>query len=132
MNGWRMTTGTGMAAAVLLAGRFVALSSAQQTRTGEITGRVVDAAGATINQASVYVGRNLPSAQEIKLMTRTDNEGNFKLVLPEGGYDVLITVSNFRAQVATVPVEAGKTQKLQFRLKSLGCGFPGAPCDSVQ
>ena len=107
-------------------------SSAQQPKTGQISGHVVDAVGATIKGASVFVRRNIPPELNVRLLMHTDIHGDFKLVLPEGGYDVLVTSPGFAAGVETVPVLAGRTRKVQWKLKSLGCSFPGMNCDTFQ
>jgi hypothetical protein len=111
----------------------LAHSSAQQPQTGQISGHVVDVVGATIKGASIFVRRNTtPSEESIKLLTRTDIHGDFTLVLPEGGYDVLVTSPGFAANVETVPVFARKTKKVLWKLKVLDCNFPGMNCDTFQ
>ena len=92
----------------------------------------VDTVGATIKGASVFVRRNTPPENDVKLLEHTDIHGDFRLVLPQGGYDVLVTSPGFAAWVETVPVLAGKTKKIQWRLKSLDCSFPGMNCDTFQ
>ena len=105
-------------------------TSAQQPQTGQISGHVVDVMGASIKGASVFVRRNTPPDEAIKLLTHTDIRGDFTLVLPEGGYDVLVTSPGFAANVETVPVLARKTRKVQWKLKVLNCDFPGVNCDT--
>jgi hypothetical protein len=108
-------------------------SSAQESRTGQISGHVVDVVGATIKGASIFVRRaTTPPDDNIKLLTHTDIHGDFTLVLPEGGYDVLVTSPGFAANVETVPVLARKTMKVQWKLKVLSCNFPGVNCDTFQ
>jgi hypothetical protein len=107
-------------------------SSAQQPKTGQISGHVVDVVGATIKGASVFVRRHIPSEENVKLLAHTDVHGDFRLLLPEGGYDVLVTSPGFAAAVETVPVSAGKEKKVQWKLKSLDCSFPGMNCDAFQ
>jgi hypothetical protein len=97
-----------------------------------ISGHVADTEGATIKGASVFVRRNIPSEETIRLLVHTDIHGDFNLVLPEGGYDVLVTSPGFAAAVETVPVLAGKAKKSQWKLKSLNCDFPGMNCDTFQ
>lgn len=65
-------------------------------------------------------------------MAHTDINGNFKLVLPVGGYDVLVTAPGFASGVETVAVPAGKTKKTGWKLKVLDCSFPGMNCDTFQ
>jgi Carboxypeptidase regulatory-like domain len=107
-----------------------ARSLAQQPKTGQISGHVVDVAGATVKGASVFIHRNIPPEENIRLLTHTDIHGDFSLVLPESGYDVFVTTLGFAAEVETVPVLAGKKKKLQWQLKPLDCSFPGMNCDT--
>ena len=107
-------------------------SLAQQPKTGQISGHVVDVVGATIKGASVFVRRHIPSDENVKLVMHTDIHGDFKLVLPEGGYDVLVTSPGFAAGVETVPVSAGKEKRVQWKLRPLDCSFPGMNCDTFQ
>jgi hypothetical protein len=105
---------------------------AQQPKTGQISGQVLDVVGATIKGASVFVRRNLPPEEDVRLLAHADIHGDFKLVLPEGGYDVLVTSPGFAAGVETVAVSAGKTKKVRWKLKVLDCSFPGRNCDTFQ
>jgi hypothetical protein len=107
-------------------------ASAQQSGTGQVSGHVVDPAGARIARASVFVRKNSPSEETVRLITHTDIAGNFVLVLPEGGYDVLVTSPGFVAGVETVPVFSGKTRKVLWKLKVLSCDFPGVNCDTFK
>lgn len=109
-----------------------AYSVGQQPKTGQVSGHVVDVVGATIKEASVFVRRNIPAEENVRLLTHTDINGDFTLVLPEGGYDILVTSPGFVAAVETLPVLAGKTKKAQWRLKILDCSFPGMNCDTFQ
>jgi len=106
--------------------------SAQSPKTGQVTGTVVDELGATIARASVFVHRNDATDEDSKLMTHTDLNGNFTLKLPEGGYDVLVTCPGFSARVETIAVLAHKHRRTEWKLKWMGCNFPGANCDTVQ
>jgi hypothetical protein len=118
-----------------LAAGFVvnaAQSQVQQAKSGQIIGHVVDAVGATIPGASVFVRSNIPPEEKVELRTHTDINGNFKLVLPEGGYDVLVTYPGFAAEVETVAVAAGKEMKVHWKLKALDCSFPGMNCDTFR
>ena len=109
-----------------------AQSSAQQPKTGQISGHVVDVMGATIKGASVFVRGIIPPEEKVRLLAHTDINGDFKLALPEGGYDVLVTSPGFAAGVETVPVRAGKTKKIQWKLKAWDCNLPGVNCDTFQ
>ena len=107
-------------------------SLAQQPKTGQESGHVVDVVGATIKGASVFARRNIPPEENVRLLTHTNIHGDFELVLPEGGYDILVTSPGFVAAVETVPVLAGRTNKTQWRQKVLDCTFPGMNCDNDQ
>ena len=107
-------------------------SLAQQPKTGQISGHVVDEEGASIRGASVFVRRNIPPEDNVRLLTHTDIQGDFKVSLPQGTYDVLITSPGFAAEVETVPVLAGRTKNVQCKLKTMDCSFPGMNCDTFQ
>jgi hypothetical protein len=109
-----------------------AVLTGQQPQIGQITGHVVDVVGATIKGASVFVRKNAPSEADVRLLTHTDINGNFKLDLPDGGYDVLVTSPGFAASVETIAVTHGKPRKFQWKLKTLDCSFPGMNCDTFQ
>ncbi len=111
-------------------GLMLTASSAQRTTSGEIRGHVVDTAGAIVPGASVFVRKNAPNETDVRLTTYTDAHGDFVVVLPEGGYDVLITSSGFAAAVDTVAVLSGKTTKRKWKLKALGCDIPTMNCDT--
>ena len=106
---------------------------AQQPNTGRVSGHVVDPVGAIIKGASIFVRRTSPPEEDVvRLQTHTDIHGDFKLVLPEGGYDVLVTSAGFASGFQTIPVWAGKDKSTAWRLKPLGCNFPSVMCDTVQ
>jgi len=92
-------------------------SLTQQPKVGQISGHVADVVGATIKGASVYIRRSIPPEEDVRLAVHTDVHGDFKLVLPEGGYDVLVTSPGFAAEVETVPVLAGRTKETRWKLK---------------
>lgn len=129
MNSWRLNRRSCFAVAVLCF-PWIAQSSAQQPSAGRVSGHVVDSTGAAIAQASVFVRKSMPSEDNVRLLTHTDDRGDFTLVLPEGGYDVLVTSGGFAANVETVPVFARKTRQFEWRLKPLSCAFPGMNCDA--
>ena len=131
MNDWPI--GRRIAFAIIFFGlTMIATSSAQKPKTGQVSGHVVDVVGATIKGASVFVRKNTPSEDNVRLVTHTDINGDFILLLPEGGYDVLLTSPGFVAGVKTIPTFSGKTRKTQWILNVLGCDFPGMNCDTVQ
>jgi hypothetical protein len=131
MNNWLIYRHARIAVAIACIGTTTN-SSPQQPQTGQISGHVVDVVGATIKGASVFVRRNIPSEENVRLMTHTDIRGDFKLVLPAGAYDVLVVSPGFAANVETVPVLVRQTRKAQWKLKALDCSFPGVNCDTFQ
>jgi hypothetical protein len=107
-------------------------SSAEQPRTGQINGHVVDSEGAAVQGAVVFVhGRALPE-EILKPTAHTDYYGSFTLALPAGGYDILIVSPGFVARVETVPVSPGKTKRVQWKLDPLRCDYPGMNCDEFR
>ena len=122
-----------IAAAVICFGlMMIATSSAQPPATGKISGHVVDTEGATIKGASVFVRKYSPSEDNVRLVAHTDIHGDFVLLLPKGGYDVLVTSAGFASGVETIPILPGKTRKIQWKLRVLDCDFPGMNCDTFQ
>jgi Carboxypeptidase regulatory-like domain len=117
---------------VVLGAVFVVISQAQKTRTGSISGHVVDSVGATIKGATIFVHKHASSEAALEVAGHTDIKGNFTLELPEGGYDVLVTASGFMAGVQTVPVRPGKAKSVTWALKALGCDFPTMNCDTFR
>jgi len=118
---------------VVLGAVFVVTSQAQKTRTGSISGHVVDSVGATIKGATIFVHiRHASNEAALEVAGHTDIRGNFTLELPEGGYDVLVTASGFMAGVQTVPVRPGKAKSVTWALKALGCDFPTVNCDTFR
>jgi hypothetical protein len=111
---------------------MIAQSPAKQPSAGVISGHVVDAVGAVIPKASVFVRRSSPPEEIVRLATHTDANGDFTLVLPDGGYDLLVTSPGFVAAVQTVPVFHGKKRRTQWKLKIVPCDFPGTVCDTFQ
>ncbi len=131
MNHWKAHRRTHILVAVFW---FVTIahSPAQKPHAGQVSGHVIDAMGATIPRASVFVRKNTPFEEDVNLLAHTDMHGDFSLVLPEGGYDILITSPGFAATVETLPVIAGKRKRVEWKLKALGCEFPGVNCDTFQ
>jgi hypothetical protein len=111
---------------------MIATSSAQGPTTGQISGHVVDSVGATIPGVSVFVRKHSPSEDKVRLVAHTDAHGDFVLLLPKGGYDVLVTSPGFVAGVETLAIFPGKTRKVLWKLKGLGCDFPCISCDTFQ
>jgi Carboxypeptidase regulatory-like domain len=118
-------------AAFLVCVQTPTLSLPQEPKFGQIAGHVADTTGAIIEGASVFVRRTEPPEGEVRLLTHTDMHGNFKLVLPEGGYDILIASSGFASGFKTLPVLAGKNRRVQWKLGALDCSSPAINCDPV-
>lgn len=131
MNNWLICRHARIAVAIACI-TTIANSSPQQPETGQISGHVADVVGAAIKGASVFVRKNMPPEENVKLLAHTDIHGNFKLVLPEGGYDVLVVSQGFAAKVETIPVFVRQTRNIQWELKMLDCSFPGMNCDTFQ
>ena len=76
-----------------------------------ISGKVVNAeTGAPMQGASVF-------AQNTTLGTSTDNSGNFKLYLPEGGYDIIVTFTGFNSASKRITTSDMNDRDLSFQLK---------------
>ncbi|HYG79595.1 MAG TPA: TonB-dependent receptor [Pyrinomonadaceae bacterium] len=103
---------------------LASVASAQQT-TGEITGRVVDAAGNVVPGATVTVV-NKGTGQS---RTATTNEdGDYTVTqLPPGNYDVSVEAATFsKALLRDYQVNVGAKQTLNFDLK------PGEITETVE
>ena|ERR1700761_711816 len=129
MNNWHLH---GRIIGAVFIGLVPAHSIPQHSGAGQLSGHVVDSVGATIRGADVFVHKNAPSGDSLTLAAHTDIHGNFVLVLPEGGYDILVTARGFVAGVETVPIFSEKKRRVEWKLKALGCNFPGVNCDTVQ
>ncbi len=82
--------------------------SAQNNYT--LYGRVVnEVTGLPMAAASVF-------AQNTTLGTVTDNEGNFKLILPNGGYDLIISFTGYKTENRRI-TSSDANEKIVFTLK---------------
>jgi hypothetical protein len=106
---------------------FIALG--QKVSDGELRGHVVDVSGAVIPNARIYLHRVGPFEEDIRLAAKADNQGDFKLDLSEGGYDVLVSSPGFSSKFVEVSVLSRKTRRLEIKLAPLGCDIPGMNCD---
>ena len=104
-----------MLAAVAAAMALAAPAAYPQATTGEITGRVLDAAGASVPGATV-VARN--EGTGLTRQTTTDSDGDYTLTqLPPGTYAVSAELTGFkRATRRAVPVNVGTRVTLGFDL----------------
>jgi uncharacterized membrane protein len=98
----------------------------------QISGHVGDEVGAVVGKASVFVRRYSPTENGVELVTHSDGQGNFVVTLAPGAYDVLVTSAGFMSKMQTVVVQAGKTQKLEWKLTAQPCDFPTANCDTFR
>jgi hypothetical protein len=94
--------------AILFAGN-IALA---QTGTFYVTGKVIDAATkAPLQAASVF-------AQNTTQGTATNAEGNFKLALFNGGYDLVITFSGYQTETRRIStVDAAENIIVELKIK---------------
>ncbi len=76
------------------------------TITGKITNETL---GTSMVAASVF-------AQNTTLGTATDSEGNFKLTLPNGGYDLIISFTGYKTEQKRITT-ADAGEKLEIKLK---------------
>ena len=107
------------------------LAGESGAKAGRIGGHVLDVAGGAIPKASVFIRRNPPPEEKVELVTHSDAQGDFVLVLPPGAYDVLVASVGFESKVQTILVRSGKTSNIQWVLTTPkdGCDFPGVNCD---
>jgi CarboxypepD_reg-like domain len=88
---------------------FLFLNSLAQNNF-TLSGSVVsDVTGLPMAAASVF-------AQNTTIGTVTDIDGNFKIVLPNGGYDLIISFTGYRAESKRV-TSSDATEKIIFKLK---------------
>jgi hypothetical protein len=99
---------------------------------GQLNGRVVDAVGAAISRAAVFVRPYSAQGSNFALVGRTDRNGDFRLTLPEGGYDVIVTSPGFQSKMQIVVARGGKPTQMEWKLAVLNCDFPGINCDTFQ
>lgn len=89
---------------------FLAKANAQTFYT--VTGKVFSAStGQPLQGASVF-------AQNTTLGTATDEEGNFHLNLPNGGYDLVVTFTGYNTASKRVTAGADENKNLSFVLNA--------------
>ncbi len=94
-----------------------------QVSTADITGTVLDQAGAVVNGANVAVTN---TATGLERRTVTDDTGNYSAaLLPPGEYEVRVEASGFATVVQKVSLVVGQTQTLNFALR------PGAMSEVI-
>jgi CarboxypepD_reg-like domain len=93
----------------LLTATFFAFTTMHAQSNFTITGNVInEIAGTPMQGASVF-------AENTTLGTTTDSEGNFKLVLPNGGYDLVISFTGFKTESKRITT-ADAGEKLSIKL----------------
>lgn len=99
-----------MKSSIILIVAVLFFSAASAQATFSISGSVVsEATGLPMAAASVF-------AQNTTIGTATDNEGNFKLQLPVGGYDLIISYTGYRTDTRRITT-ADAAEKITIKLK---------------
>lgn len=96
---------------LFIAAIFISLATFCQPGYFTVTGKVVDeVTKVPMQAASVF-------AQNTTLGTATDADGNFKLVLPYGGYDLVITFTGYQTEVKRITAADVDSKNVQVVLK---------------
>ena len=96
---------------LLIGAIFISLTTFCQPGYFTVTGKVVDeVTKVPMQAASVF-------AQNTTLGTATDADGNFKLVLPYGGYDLVITFTGYQTEVKRITAADVDSKNVQVVLK---------------
>lgn len=94
-----------LAAIFLYAGVF------SQTSYYTVSGKIIDAVTKVPMQAaSVF-------AQNTTMGTVTDAEGNFKMLLPNGGYDLIITFTGYQTELKRISTADAENKSIVVMLK---------------
>ncbi len=76
-----------------------------------ITGKVTSAeTGHPLQGASVF-------AENTTIGTASDADGNFKIYLPNGGYDLVVTFTGYNTESRRVSTSDQETKDIAFQLK---------------
>ena len=79
-------------------------------QTGGLKGTVKDSTGAPVEFANVLL-------QETKLITSTNNKGNYLIEnIPAGNYSVIVTIIGYNAAVTKITINENETAELNFKL----------------
>lgn len=90
---------------------FVSAAILAQSSSFKISGKVIDAnTKAPMQAASVF-------AQNTTMGTATNNEGNFTLWLPNGGYDLAITFAGYETSVRRISSAEAGDKELVIEMK---------------
>jgi iron complex outermembrane receptor protein len=79
---------------------FTSLSLSAQSPSGTVSGAVRDSTGAPLSRASVQVSKAGKG-------TSTDENGNYKLTLPAGTYQLTFSIVGHAPQTTTITIPAG-------------------------
>ncbi len=90
---------------------FLSFSAFAQTGNYVVSGKVIDAiTKAPLQAASVF-------AQNTTIGTATDAEGNFKLVLPNGGYDLVVSFTGYETGAKRITTADAENKNILFEIK---------------
>jgi len=96
---------------LFLAVLFLSIAAFSQSAVFYISGKVIDAVTkAPMQSASVF-------AQNTTQGTVTDAEGNFRIGLPNGGYDLVITYTGYQTESRRVSAGDANDKPLMIELK---------------
>jgi len=110
----QFTAGACRSIMALLAVTMMVGSALAQTETGQISGKVVDPAGAVVAGATVTV-KSVQTGREVT--TTSDNQGLYTVTsLQSGLYDVTTQGSNFKSNTQRVQVTVGSRVSLETQL----------------
>jgi hypothetical protein len=90
---------------------FYALNSVAQSEAFTVTGRVLQSSNnEPMANASVF-------AEHTTFGTMTDAQGNFQLVLPNGGYELAVTFTGYQSESKRIRSADGAQQSFSFVLR---------------
>jgi hypothetical protein len=90
---------------------IISVSALSQSGYYYISGKIIDATTKTpLQAASVF-------AQNTTMGTATDAEGNFKLALPNGGYDLVITYTGYQIASKRITTTDADDKNIVIELK---------------
>ena len=90
---------------------FIISSAVFSQSTYFIGGKIIDAATKLpLQAASVF-------AQNTTIGTATDAEGNFKLELPNGGYDLVVTFTGYQTEIKRISTADATDKSMVIELK---------------